>query len=398
MEGAYPAGAADAVDGVLPKLCAAPRSAGEVAELLRHAEKERLAVIARGAGTKLGWGTPPERADLVLQTRRLDRVIEHAAADLVVRAESGVRLSDLQAQLAGASQRLSLDPPEPGATLGGIVAAAASGPRRHRFGAPRDLLLGITVALADGTVAKAGGKVVKNVAGYDLGKLFTGSLGTLGVIVELAFRLHPLPQARAWIVAQLETPEAATLAVLDLLGSTLVPSAVELDWTPGEPVRLGILFEGRLPGVEAQAEAARTLLGQGVVNETAFDVAAARTAPALELQIAALPADLTVVLNNVRDAARERGLTPRVSGRAGLGVLLASFGNADAEVHAGVVAALRRRLDKRASVVIRRASVDVKRRADVFGDAGDALPLMRRVKQRFDPANTLAPGRFVGGI
>jgi glycolate oxidase FAD binding subunit len=324
-------------------------------------------------------------------------VIEHAAADLVVRAESGVRLSDLQAQLAGASQQLSLDPPEPGATLGGIVAAAASGPRRHRFGAPRDLLLGITVALADGTVAKAGGKVVKNVAGYDLGKLFTGSLGTLGVIVELAFRLHPLPQAQAWVVAELETPEAAARAVLDLLGSTLVPSAVELDWTPGEPVRLGLLFEGRAPGVEAQADAGRRLLAQAVVSRTDFD-AAGRAAPALELQIAALPADLAVVLNNVRDAARERGLTPRVSGRAGLGVLSAGFENADVETHAGVVASVRRRLDKRASVVIRRARVDVKRRADVFGDAGDALPLMRRVKQRFDPANTLSPGRFVGGI
>jgi len=400
MEGARPAGAADAVDGVVPQLCAAPRSADGVAEVLRHAGKERLAVIPRGAGTKLGWGMPPARADVVLSTEGLDRVVEHAASDLVVRAQAGGRLADLQAQLARHGQRLSLDPPEPGATLGGVVAASASGPRRQRYGAPRDLVLGITVALADGTVAKAGGKVVKNVAGYDLGKLFAGSLGTLGVIVELAFRLHPLPVSQAWVVGSLPTPEAAAAAVQALLRSTLVPSAVELSWTPSQPVRLGVFFEGRPPGVEAQSQAALALLAPlgSVVNQTSFD-AADSAAPDLLLQIAALPADLALVLHAVRGAAAERGLAAHLSGRAGLGVLHAGFRNGDARAYADVVVALRQGLAGRgASVVIRRASVDVKRKTDVFGDVGDALPLMRRLKERFDPAGTLSPGRFVGGI
>jgi glycolate oxidase FAD binding subunit len=316
-----------------------------------------------------------------------------------------VRLAELQVQLARAGQRLSLDPPELGATLGGIVAAAASGPLRHRFGAPRDLLLGITVVLADGTVAKAGGKVVKNVAGYDLGKLFAGSLGTLGVVVEVVFRLHPLPEARALSVVTLETPEAAAAALQALLRSTLVPSAVELHRETG-PVRLGILFEGRRPGIAAQLDTTRTLLGglggvsifEGALGDAEWGCFVVQPAADLRLQIASLPADLAFTLRAIDEVAGQRHLAARVSGRAGLGVLQASFTGGDAGAHVSSVRALRERLRGRdASVVIRHASAEVRRGADVFGDVGDALPLMRRVKDRFDPARILSPGRFVTG-
>ena len=194
--------------------------------MLRAAAEHDLTVVPRGSGSKLGWGAPPRRCDLVVDTLRLDQVLEHAAGDLVARVQAGVSLHRLGEVLGGAGQELALDPapglgaparaaldgavpggaavdgPDDGAhpaggTVGGTLATAAAGPRRLRYGTPRDLVIGVTVVRADGTVAHSGGKVVKNVAGYDLGKLFTGSFGTLGLIVEAAFRLHPRPAATA---------------------------------------------------------------------------------------------------------------------------------------------------------------------------------------------------------
>src|SRR5579863_2401195 len=182
----------------MPRFAAAPATVAEASGLLRAAAAHDLAVVPRGGGSKLGWGTPPRRCDLVVETTALDQVVEHSAGDLVVRVQSGVSLARLGEVLAGAGQQLALDPPpdgvaagaaaaggaarpQLGATVGGTLATGAAGPRRLRYGTPRDLLIGITVVRADGVVATSGGKVVKNVAGYDLGKLFTGSFGTLGL-------------------------------------------------------------------------------------------------------------------------------------------------------------------------------------------------------------------------
>jgi glycolate oxidase FAD binding subunit len=194
--------------------------------------------------------------DVVLTTAGLDRVLEHEAGDLTVVAQAGVRLSALNERLAEAGQRLALDPPgDP--TLGAVVAANASGPLRHRYGAPRDLLLGATVVLGDGTVASSGDKVVKNVAGYDLGKLFCGSRGTLGVVARVSFRLHPLPRARASLVVPAETPDEGERLARSVLRSALVPAAVDLLW----PGRAALLFEGSERAVAAQLAQARALLG-----------------------------------------------------------------------------------------------------------------------------------------
>ena len=258
-----PAGAADAVDGVAAELVAEPASVQEASELLAAASRAGLRMAFAGGGGKLALGNPPERLDLLVSTRRLGRVLEHAAGDLVVKAEAGARLADLQAALEPAGQWLALDPPEPGATVGGVVAANASGPRRLRYGTVRDLIIGITVVLADGTMARAGGKVVKNVAGYDLAKLFCGSLGTLGLVAEATFRLHPRPAAAAVVALGVERPEQAGEAVRRLLRSTLEPSAIELTRAgPAEPGRLTVVFEGIRPGVEAQATNAARLLGE----------------------------------------------------------------------------------------------------------------------------------------
>ena len=191
-----PAGPLDAVDGTPAQLVARPGTTAEVGEVLRAAAAHGLTVVPRGRGTTLSWGRAPERADLVVDLSRMDAVLDHAAGDLIVDVQAGARLADVQRAVAGAGQRLALDETVPGASIGGTLATGASGPRRLIAGTARDLLIGVTVVRADGVVAKSGGRVVKNVAGYDLGKLLIGSFGTLAVITEAVFRLHPLAPAR----------------------------------------------------------------------------------------------------------------------------------------------------------------------------------------------------------
>ena len=189
-----PALLADAIDGVVPENIAEPCSASELASALKISSEAGLSAIPRGSGSKIGWGNRPKAANLVVSTGRLNQVLEHAWGDMTATVEAGCVFSDLQHTLARHGQRLALDPLWPErATIGGILATNDSGALRARFGSLRDLIIGINLALPDGTLAKSGGKVVKNVAGYDLAKLATGSLGTLGVITQAIFRLHPVP-------------------------------------------------------------------------------------------------------------------------------------------------------------------------------------------------------------
>src|SRR6202451_4322035 len=215
---------ADAIAGVVPSFVAFPASTEEASALLRAAAAFDLTVVPRGAGTGLGWGTPPSACDLVIDLQAMDQVLEHAAGDLVARAQAGVTMRHLASVLASAGQELAVDAPAE-ATVGGVVATGTAGPRRLRYGAPRDLLIGLTVVLADGTVAHSGGKVVKNVAGYDLGKLFAGSYGTLGLITEAAFRLHPVPAAAAFVLLECDGAAAAQEVVAAAAGSPLAPGA-----------------------------------------------------------------------------------------------------------------------------------------------------------------------------
>jgi glycolate oxidase FAD binding subunit len=415
-EGAY------GIDGVTPRLVAVPRSVEEASQVLRAAAADGLAVAFAGGGSKLGLGNPPERVDLMVLTRGLDQVLEHAAGDLVVRAQAGVRLADLRQRLAPAGQWLALDPPEPRATLGGVVAANASGPRRLRYGTVRDLIIGITVVLADGTVARAGGKVVKNVAGYDLAKLFCGSLGTLGMVAEVTFRLHPLPAAAAVVTLAVEGPGQAGQAMARLARSALEPSAAELtldEW--GWPGRLTLVFEGIAPGVEAQAAAAAELFGQ--VGEAA--VAGPGGTEAALSQLGALPfekaeyackatfppAELTGVLEDLVGGRQRWGSGPGggpISAHAATGVAWVASAAREGDIPpdsqafpwaVGAITETRERLAARGGgLVLVKASPELKRAVDVWGPSGDAVGLMRRVKERFDPDRRLSPGRFVGGI
>lgn len=402
--------AGDAVDGIMPALVVEPASIAEVSEVMKLASREGLKVAPRGSGTKMGWGNPPEALGLILSTRRLNRVLEHAAGDLVVRVEAGVELESLQRELAKAGQMLALDPLQQGATAGGIIAANASGPRRLRYGTVRDLLIGITVVLANGTVARAGGKVVKNVAGYDLAKLFTGSLGTLGVIVEAIFRLHPVPAASRTVTLEVDAPESAGAAVQALLHSPLVPSAIELSWLVSiEHGTLVVLLEGIQPGVEAQSEAAVDLIkGYGearILNsEEESNLWRSLTKAPWEmgetgLKVNIPPAGLPLILRTIQDTAGQSGISARIAGHAGSGVLLAGLTGGDGEAQMEVIREVREAVVRAGgSLVVIEAPLAVKKQAGVWGAGGDALPLMRRVKEQFDPGGVLNPGRFIGGI
>ncbi len=394
-------GPADAVDGIQPAYVARPGSVAEVAAVLRATAAEGPSIVARGGGTKIGWGGPPRSAEVLLDLAELTGVLEHNPGDLVVRAEAGLPLAALQDRLAGSGQRLALDPPEAGATLGGVVATAASGPRRLRYGTPRDLLIGITVVLADGSVAHAGGKVVKNVAGYDLGKLFAGSFGTLGVVVETTWRLHPLPATAGVVLLPFDGPDAGGALVARIAGSQLVPAAVELDLpaATGGSGRLAVLFEGVGPAVRAQADAAAGLHPEATVDAEPPGWFGERpwADGRVGLQVSLAPAALPTLLHALAGVQREFGLAASVRGRALTGALEVSWPDTDA-VPAGLDRLRRELLGCDGSVVVAAAPTARKHTLDVWGPSGDAMGLMRRVKAQFDPAGRLSPGRFVGGI
>jgi glycolate oxidase FAD binding subunit len=404
----------DAVAGVVPAFVASPSSTQQASALLRAAAGAGLAVVPRGAGTGLAWGGPPSRCDLVVDLRSMDQIVEHEAGDLVARVQAGATIGQLAVALgsgSGSGQQLALDVPAE-ATVGGVVATGTAGPRRFRYGTPRDLLIGITVVRADGVVAHAGGKVVKNVAGYDLGKLFAGSQGTLGLITEATFRLHPLPAAVAWVTAEFGPAEraGAVAAVAAAAGSPLVPSAVELDWPGGSqrPLRVGVLLEGTGPGVAERAKQMSEFLAAPGGAVTVAETAPARWGVLPDavtiVRVSFWVSSLGPVLDAVAAAGAAAGVRPAVSGPAGAGALYACLdpGTSDADA-ARFVTMLRERVagalgsaGPRGGVVVLTAP------AAVLAAAADratipGLALMRAVKDQFDPDHRMFPGRFGGG-
>jgi glycolate oxidase FAD binding subunit len=392
---------ADVVDRMPVRWVALPVSTEQTAAVMRVAADNDLAVVVRGAATKLTWGARPERVDLVLDTTRIDTVVEHAAGDLIVVVGAGRRLDDLEADLAGSGQWLAVDPPRRG-TVGGLVATASNGPTRLLHGPVRDLLIGVTIVRADGVIAHAGGKVVKNVAGYDVGKLLTGSFGTLAVITQAAFRLHPLPEVRRWVSVPVTQPDEIHALVQQVVHSQLVPTAVELDRPSTGGATLGVLLEGIPPGVESRTAQALGLLGDGASASDeppnwwgAEPVVSGEVLLKLTHEIAGLAHLLTAL----DDACGETGLTAHLRGSVAVGAVSVGLAGAtDAHAVARCLAGLRESAPSfGGTVVLLEAPGDLKDDLDVWGPVG-GLELMRAVKRQFDPERRLAPGRFVGGI
>jgi glycolate oxidase FAD binding subunit len=379
---------------------AIPPTFEQAATMLAGASAESRTVRIRGAGTKLGWGAPTPTPDIELCTTGLNRIVEHNVGDLTAVLEAGVPLAEAQRTFAAAGQMLALDPPlSPGpgspaaATIGGIAATGDSGPLRHRYGTPRDLIVGATVALSDGSIARSGGKVIKNVAGYDLAKLFAGSFGTLGVILSLSVRLHPLPLETTTVLAAADDPDLIGVAALSLASSQLEFEALDVAWRAG---RGGVL--ARCAGREharrgRRASRALSALGVAHVEVTADDGAlwerqraGQRSEDRALVRVAAPPSELAAVLRAV-DACEGT-----LVGRAALG-------SSYVELEPDAVAQLRSSLPMAHSATLLDAPAALRSELDPWGPLeAPALELMRNVKARFDPTGTCNPGLFVGGI
>ncbi len=377
-----------------------PVDAAELASVLRGANRDHLAVVPRGGGTKTGWGAPPERSNIELSVARLNKIVEHAWSDLTVTVEAGCTIAAVQDTLRTHGQRIAADPlwPEK-ATIGGVLSTNDTGALRLRFGGWRDLVIGTTIALPDGTLARSGGKVVKNVAGYDLSKLVTGAFGTLGVITTAIFRLHPLPQHSATMSATIDTPEAAARLVLALQDSTLAHTSLQLRAGPAGTVTVDLLIEGTTGGVDAQISDAAALARPVAFEQVAAGVWSARQAlwdaDGPVVKINTVVSELGRIISRVRELADAAGSAASSVFQA-TGTGFVRFAGAPSN-WSGVVATLRDSVKPHGGsvVIVRPLAGDA---TDPWGAAGDAQGLMRVLKQQFDPRGILNPGRFVGGI
>jgi glycolate oxidase FAD binding subunit len=401
--GAVRAGeAADAIDGAIPRLVIEPDTAEHLAAALAWASRARLHTVIRGAGTKRDWGRIPPSLDLVVGTSRLKRLIVHRHGDLTATFDAGARLKALQPELARERQWLPIDAAFDEATIGGIVATNDAGPLRHRHGTPRDLLIGVTLALTDGRLVKAGGHVVKNVAGYDLGKLVSGSYGGLAAIVDATFKLAPIPAASRTVVARYADAGALARDVVILASSQLEATAFDLrvSLAASAEYSLHVRFATSPAAVDAQVTSAAALLG-GRVETVAggeeialWDDQVRR--PWMErgavIRLSWLPAALPAVLALVGElqhfCARPMELTARAT--VGVGLLRIDADDADQDA---VIAGFRARPDVVGHVVVLRASVAVKTRVDVWGPSSDMGGILRSLKDTFDPAGILNAGR-----
>ena len=376
-----------------------PGSPEKAAQLLRSLGEEGKAVRPRGGGTKLDWGGVGEPIAVELETGGMAKILEHNVGDLTAVLQPGVPLAEAQAAFAEDGQMLALDPPlgaGEAATIGGIVATADSGPLRHRYGGVRDLILGISLALSDGTLAKAGSKVIKNVAGYDLAKLFTGSQGTLGLIVGVTVRLHPKPDGNATAVGATDNPDVLAKAATLLAGLPLEADSLDAAWREGSG-RLLARFGGATAGDQAEATAKRMrdagLDGVQTLDDDEdlwADLRAAQRRPdGASLKVSGRMSDLGPAIR-ATDAAGGALVS-----RAAHGLSWITLDSGDLVRRASSV---REALQPRPVVVLDGPAV-LRRELDPWGplDAG-ALVVMKRVKERFDTHRIFRPGAFVGGI
>jgi len=405
-----------AVDGRIPTVRIAPRDPDQISAALRLCAEAHAAVIPWGGGTAMSWGNVPSHADVALSLDRLRSLVEHDDANLTATVQAGMTMAAFQEILTRRNQFLAIDPPVPQrATIGGVVAANTNGPRRMMYGGVRDLVIGMKMVLASGEQIKAGGKVVKNVAGYDMCKLFVGSLGTLGIITEVTFKMAPTPETAATVAAY-GSPEQAGRLIDALSASPLLPAAVTIlsgraaaaAGLPADPAAAVLVWaEGFTESVARHVAEVQTMAAAAGMRAVVLDAGAHRgawervrdagadgTSPTM-FRVTVPPAAVIPVLSAIDHLANGRPVRYLAHPGAGT-VWLALDDPAAAPTWFPQLIALA--AERRGHAVIAAAPPPVKRTLDVWGPPPPGLSIMRELKRQFDPLGTLNPGRFVGGL
>lgn len=404
--------------GVVPRCVVRPTTVEAVATVVRSVGAQGGALVPAGNATHLGIGFPPRRYEVALCTSQLNRILTHDADDLTVTAEAGVTLHDLNARLGGAGQWLPFDPPRGrDVTIGGLIASDRNGPLRLAYGKVRDFLIGLRVVMADGALVRGGGKVVKNVAGYDLPKLFVGSFGTLGVIVEATFKVRPKPRDMRLYVIPMRSVAEATQKALDILRGRLAPVLLEaVNELAAETIGLptGAALVAACAGSEVDAGAQESILRaetddrltrcEGTEMDSLLSALREFPQPAdeevLVVRLSVRPAELPDLLARIEAEAAARRISPEITAHAGNGVAWLQL-SADVDLHSVALFAEWIRLHARQSggwLVFETLPRRLRGQVDPWGFHGPTLPLMLAIKQKLDPQRVLSPGRFVGGI
>lgn len=420
--------AAYTFDGYVPKAVVLPTSVQDMQDVLQFATKQGLSIMPAGAGTKLGIGNLPQKVDVVLATTHLNSVIEYEPADLTVTVEAGIRLADLQTELARHRQYLVLDPPYADrCTIGGIVSANVSGSLRLRHGTARNQVLGLRVVRADGTVVKSGGKVVKNVAGYDLNKLYIGAFGTLGIITEVTLKLSPIPVQQTILTADFQNIQDAAGTGLGIVGSQTLPMFVNLfvnsDPTRGETEvstdedkpMLVVGFGGDPETVTWQLTQCQEIMEQnGAIGVAMVEDESLRYLqesvqefPANNENTEIIVAKLNLKRTDISEFAAQIveadwACDARMMALLGSGVLYIHIpvaSDTDYQSLANALMKLRQTaVSRQGNLIIETAPPELKQHIDVWGSIEGTLSLMKQIKAKFDPVDLLNPGRFVSSI
>jgi glycolate oxidase FAD binding subunit len=417
-----------AVDGLIPQVVAMPETVEEVAEVMRLASREDAAVIPWGGGTAMSLGNIPRRYDIALSLSRLNQVAEYEPSDLTATVQAGKTLADFQRHLAEHGQSLALDPPSPQeATIGGILAVNASGPSRHAYGTARDLILGMRAVQADGRIIKAGGRVVKNVAGYDLSRLFIGSLGTLGIIVEASFRLAPTPATERTAVVFFPSARDACsfaaqtanlgLRAVELLNAGALRQVPGLAEAAADGYALVLAAAGEPAAVERSLEEMSELSqrtataslaevderAQGQLWQAIASLAhPPPTNAALVCKAAVLPSQVPTLSEQIETMRRELAFEPLVVSHLTAGIVYSTWPlpqDEGVQRPLDLATTLRHAVARLGgSLIVETCPLTLKEKIDIWGEPAADFPLMRRLKEQFDPQGMLNPGRFLGRL
>jgi glycolate oxidase FAD binding subunit len=412
-----------AVDNQVPGLLIRPSTIEETSRIIKIIDQYQLKVLPRGNGIQINQGDQSQTIDILLETTALNRLLEHEASDLTCHVEAGITLGQLQDLLATKGQRLALDPPNAESiTVGGLLATNASGPKRLRYGSARDLVIGLHVIRADGEVTSSGGRVVKNVAGYDLNKLYIGSLGTLGIIIEANFKLHPIPQKEQTLLFTFTNCEDAMQTAIDLVRSPLSPSAIELITRrerasspfllalPDNGYSLAVDFENSTIAITRQinetlkiANAHRAFLKndlEGSEQKQFWQTIRQQMQGTLTCKICLPVSRIAAYIHELENICQEQQLNATIIAHAGNGILYVELSPHNQEKQVVTAIAELRQLAQnfKGNLVVECCPTQVKPHLSVWGEPRSDFFLMQRIKQQFDPHGLFVSGRYIGGL